>query len=81
MTYEVKVFFSGISILTNDLADSLYQYFSDGTIVSSEGIVKMIVDREATSYEAAVDSVEDDLARWMDVGKVPDEWLVFSITA
>ena len=63
-TYEFTVILSDVDIVTDAMADALFEAgCSDGSPFSGEGIVAVGFDREAASLEAAIKSAIADIER------------------
>ena len=63
-TYEFTVILAEVDLMTDAMADALYQAgCSDGSPFSGEGIASVGFDREAASLEAAIKSAIADVER------------------
>lgn len=63
-TYEFKIILDGISDLTDDEGEALYQAgCDDGTIVSREGTAFVRFSRESSSLEDAISSAASDVQK------------------
>jgi hypothetical protein len=63
-SYDFKLILAGVSDVTDDQGDALYEAgCDDGTIVSRDGEVFVRFSREATSLEQAINSAAADVDR------------------
>ena len=63
-TYEFTVILAEVDVMTDAMADALYQAgCKDGSPFSGEGIAGIGFDREAASLEAAIKSAIADVER------------------
>jgi hypothetical protein len=61
--HEFRLILAGLTELTPELADTLYQMFDDGTAGSCAGEVTIDFHREARSFQEAVKSAIDDVRK------------------
>lgn len=63
-TYEFKIILDGVSELTDDEGDALYEAgCDDGTIVSRDGMAFVWFSRESTSLEDAINSAASNVQK------------------
>ena len=63
-SYDFKLVLSGVSDVTDDEGNSLFEAgCDDGTIVSRDGSVFVRFSRESTSLEQAINSAAADVER------------------
>ena len=63
-TYEFTVILSEVDVMTDAMADALYQAgCTDGSRFSGEGIAAVGFDRQAASLETAIKSAIADIER------------------
>jgi hypothetical protein len=63
-SYDFKLILAGVSDVTDDQGDALYEAgCDDGTVVSCEGEVVVRFTRESTSLEQAINSAAVDVER------------------
>ena len=61
-TYEFTVVLAGVDVMTDDMANDLYEAgCSDGSPFSGDGIAAIGFDREAVSLEVAIKSAITDI--------------------
>jgi hypothetical protein len=61
--FEFRLILAGVTELTPDLADALYQVFDDGTAGSCAGLVAIDFHREGPSFQEAVQSAIADVRK------------------
>ncbi len=63
-TYEFKIILDGVSELTDDEGDALYEAgCDDGTIVSRDGTAFVRFSRESLSLEDAISTAASDVQK------------------
>jgi hypothetical protein len=72
--HEFRLILAGVTELTPDLADALYQVFDDGTAGSCAGEVTIDFHREAPSFQQAVQSAMKDVRKaGLELARVESE--------